>query len=112
MSALARSSDPATSHLAAITLGDKRDNDQAVVLAALRLFGPCTDDELLPRLLGISPSGARTRRAELVRKGLVRDSGKRHVTRSNRQAIVWEVTPPMGAGLAYPPDHPLRGVAR
>jgi len=37
-----------------------------------------------------SQSGLRSRRAELVKIGLVRDSGKRAQLRSGRYAIVWE----------------------
>ncbi len=37
-----------------------------------------------------APSGARTRRKELVRLGLVRDSGVRKRTEANRPTIVWE----------------------
>jgi len=37
-----------------------------------------------------STSGLRSRRAELVRMGLVKDSGKRIKLRSGRYSIVWE----------------------
>lgn len=38
-----------------------------------------------------SPSGIRSRRAELVEMGLVVDSGERVKTRSGRSSIVWSV---------------------
>ena len=49
------------------------------------------DDETLVRRLDgvLSPSGARTRRAELVVKGLVYDTGERVTLLSGRRAIVW-----------------------
>jgi len=37
----------------------------------------------------ISPSGARTRRSELVNLGLVQDTGKRKRMSTGRSAIVW-----------------------
>jgi hypothetical protein len=37
-----------------------------------------------------STSGLRTRRAELVKMGLIKDSGKRARLRSGRYSIVWE----------------------
>lgn len=39
----------------------------------------------------ISPSGYRTRRSELVTKGLVKDSGRRVLGTTNRQFIVWSL---------------------
>jgi hypothetical protein len=39
-----------------------------------------------------SESGLRTRRKELVEKGLVTDSGRRGVTRSGRKSIHWVIT--------------------
>jgi hypothetical protein len=38
-----------------------------------------------------SPSGLRTRTNELVKAGLVKDSGKREETPSGRKAIIWEL---------------------
>lgn len=88
--ALARRTDPVTSHLAAQTVDVKR--GRHIVLTCLRQYGPCTDDMLYtdPIVYGnLSPSGARTRRSELVQDGLVEDSGQRVTTQSGRKAIVW-----------------------
>jgi len=48
-------------------------------------------DEQQQRALGMNPSTQRPRRIELVEQGRVRDSGRTALTRSNRQAVVWEV---------------------
>jgi hypothetical protein len=48
---------------------------------------PSTDEEITEGL-GISPSTARPRRVELVRRGLIAADGTRP-TRSGRQAAVW-----------------------
>lgn len=90
----ARRTDPATSHTAASSVAHLR-HTQQVVLTLLRLEGGQTDEELLllwnDRIADrISPSGLRTRRAELVDMGLVRDSGDRRPLQSGRMAIVWE----------------------
>lgn len=89
----ARRTDPKTSHDAAESVRDVT-TTQEFVLRALRR--PRTDVELLEayrnfkRAPRASESGVRTRRAELVRLGLVRDSGRRIVLESGRSAIVWE----------------------
>jgi hypothetical protein len=101
--AVARRTDPETSRAAAasITPATMR-TSQRVVLNALRLIGPSTDEVLLSAvadmmtaagLKPMSPSGCRSRRSELVDAGLVRDSGQRAELASGRKAIVWEVTP-------------------
>ena len=96
----ARTSDPWTSRAAAASLAsDKIRGAQSAVLRFLRRNGPMEDERLVKIYNGDppqSPSGLRTRRAELVKKGLIADSGKRIVTKSGRKAIVWQVAP--GAG--------------
>lgn len=88
----ARRTDPKTSHEAAASV-DNVTMTQAFVLRALKK--PRTDPQLIEayRQLKKAPlaseSGIRTRRAELVEKGLVADSGKRSVTPFGRKAIVW-----------------------
>jgi len=92
--ARARASDPWTSHAAAQSLeSDKIRQSQEAVLSFLRRHGGMDDSSLVKLYSGSpqqSPSGLRTRRAELVEKGLVRDSGKTVTLPSGRRAIVWE----------------------
>lgn len=89
---LARNSDPWTSHAAAESLTNIRES-QRTVLRVLRMCGPMTDVEIAETLseMGIrmSPSGARTRRSELVDGGLVIDTGNTKRLPSGRWAIVW-----------------------
>lgn len=88
----ARRTDPATSHLAAESV-DNITATQSFVLRCLKR--PRNDVELVnayrayktaPRA---SESGIRTRRAELVDRGLVIDTGRRVRLSSGRYAIVW-----------------------
>ena len=70
-------------------------HSQHRVLRAMR-DGPSTDYELAQKLQGImSPSGVRSRRAELVRGGLVVDTGRTRV-HNKRKHTVW--------ALAYQAD--------
>lgn len=48
-------------------------------------------DEEMQLGLDMSPSTQRPRRVELVRKGLVIDSGEKRETKSGRSAVVWKV---------------------
>jgi hypothetical protein len=92
--AVARATDPPTSRAAAESLTAERIREsQEAVLKVFRACGAMTDVELVERYFGPkqSTSGLRTRRHELVERGLLRDSGKRRTLESNRQAIVWEV---------------------
>lgn len=100
----ARNTDPSTSHAAAASVTGIRDS-QIAVLACLQTFGShhgLTDEALaMVYSVGVdqhewpeqSDSGLRTRRKELVTRGLVRDSGRRERLLSGRSAIVWEVVP-------------------
>lgn len=92
----ARSTDPSTSHRAAASISAARLREsQEEVLRVLRDYGPLCDCDLLTTYretseLEQSDSGIRTRRAELVARGLVRDSGVRLRLPSNRATIQWE----------------------
>jgi hypothetical protein len=88
----ARKTDPHTSHDAARSV-DHITDTQLYILQALSR--PRTDIQLveayskLVKAPNASESGIRSRRAELVRKGKVVDSGIRQVLPSGRMAIVW-----------------------
>lgn len=90
--AVARRTDPETSQQAAESIDAKRLREsQEEVLATFHRLGPMTDQELVARYTGLaqSTSGLRTRRHELVEKGLLRDSGLRRKLESGRLAVVW-----------------------
>lgn len=90
----ARSTDPSTSHAAARSV--LAHPGREAVFACLLVHGPLTDEELYEHQevrFYCSPSGARTRRAELVDAGVVRDSRYRRKTKSGRKSIVWEAIP-------------------
>ena len=91
----ARHSDPDTSHAAAQSLSsDKLRESQEAVLEHFVEHGPMTDVDLgnvyggPPRQ---SPSGLRTRRRELVDRGLMEDTGTRKKLPTGRRGIVWRV---------------------
>lgn len=98
MSELARNNDPITSHLAP---GSKtsRDTIRAAVLRVLSTFTEgITDEDLVeayelhPLTPLATPQGIRSRRAELVRDGLVvAVEGRFGVTQTGRKATLWEV---------------------
>ena len=91
----ARNTDPATSHDAADSVSEVT-LTQSFVLRVLRR--PRVDVELVRAYQNMktapraSESGIRSRRAELVKQGLVRDTGRRTRLESGRMAIVWERT--------------------
>lgn len=61
---------------------------QAAVLTTIEK-APATDDELCRRL-DMQGNTLRPRRVELVKKGLIKDSGEKRKTSSGRKAVVWE----------------------
>lgn len=78
-----------TSLEAALSVADKVGGKERRVLEALREHGGSTGDELEVSLEMLHQTvGARLR--GLVLKGLVKDSGKRRLTRAGRKAVVWE----------------------
>lgn len=96
MTAIARRNDPATAHQAADSVQNINETKGCILYL---LQDPMTDQELVQRYkeaehswLGTPPaseSGIRSRRAELVKAGLVFDTGQRRVLPSGRKAIVW-----------------------
>ena len=97
MRAHARSTDPATSHEAAASVGEgKMYASQQAVLSALRVRGPMTDPEIA-RQITIhgdgqvhSESRLRTARKELVDKGMVHAAG---IDRTGpRRVTIWKAT--------------------
>jgi hypothetical protein len=97
--AVARPSDPITSHEAASSIKDLT-LTQKRVLEVLERYGPATDEEInryyfhLAQAFDwnqVSPSGLRSRRAELVEAGKVQDSGERGTTKSGRATVSWEL---------------------
>lgn len=87
---VARSTDPGTSWAAARSVTRIRQTQQWILDL---LATPMTDEQIALALErdghSVSPSGARTRRAELVDLGLVVDSGQRTLLKTGRRAIVW-----------------------
>ena len=88
----ARHTDPHTSHQAAASVDNLSETKQAILKA---LTHPRTDVDLISAYNNLkgapraSESGIRSRRAELVVAGLVRDTGLRAVLASGRKAVLW-----------------------
>jgi hypothetical protein len=96
----ARRTDPATSHEAAARVTNVTETQRIIYL--LLLVKPSNDVDgfavykysaKYQTMPNISESGYRSRRAELVAKGLVRDTGERVKLASGRNSIVWEAIP-------------------
>jgi len=84
----ARSTDPHTSRQGPSEVRMRQSHHDVLKVLALR---PLTDIELTQAVSEkMSPSGARTRRAELVRMGLVEASGRRRRSANGREHTVWQ----------------------
>lgn len=87
----ARLTDPETSHEAAQSVTNITPLKQEILQ---RLMTPMTDADLIATIksssrLLVTESGVRSRRAELVQAGLVKDTGERVKLATGRSAIVW-----------------------
>jgi len=87
----ARTTDPETSHEAAQSVTNITPLKQEILQ---RLMTPMTDADLIETIrtgsrLIATESGIRSRRAELVQAGLVKDTGARVKLATGRNAIVW-----------------------
>lgn len=94
----ARRTDPATSHAAGASISSERRRQvHQHILDVLATHGPCTDFDLA-RLVGplvgypIKQTSVGVRRKELVRLGLVADSGTRGSSDTGATAIRWQIT--------------------
>ena len=92
--ALVRANDPETSQEAAASqTPEKLSNDRKAVLRVLKMKGPLCDQDIFLALTetgyNISPSGCRTRRAELVDLGLAEWTRHFVKLRSGRKSRVW-----------------------
>ena len=98
-----RTGDPETSHQAARTV--KYGPNQKAVFECFQYFGAMHDGQLIERypawrerMLDFRPipmqtdSGLRSRRADLVKLGYLRDSHKRALLPTKRNATIWEIT--------------------
>ena len=90
----ARSTDPHTSHEAADSVTRIKET-QRLILDVLQ-FGTKTDTDIINAIRQVygevaSDSGIRSRRAELVKSGLVKDTGARVKLPSGRHSIVWSI---------------------
>jgi hypothetical protein len=94
----ARRRDPLTSHLAAERAGVRLTEVQDRVLVLLRIQGPATDDQLVRRFrhywpdVKVSDQSIRSRRSELVRKGLAEFTGDFGRSEFGQRARIWRAT--------------------
>lgn len=112
---LVRRRDPDTSwHAASAQTEGKRAELQRAIYHTLIAHGPLTHEQLVELQPSATPSGVRSRCAELVTAGWVVDSGARRRTRAGGPAIVWRAVedPEDDAPVPEPDDGWTRPVER
>jgi predicted ArsR family transcriptional regulator len=85
----ARRTDPTTSHQAAASARELREQHHSVILAALRAHGPAGKDRIaaLTRLTGVQIC---RRLIELQRDGLIQPTGRTVLSTAGRNEREWE----------------------
>lgn len=86
---VARKTDPDTSHLAAEDAKRNAHTLRARCLAVLKAHPEGLTDFALAEIVGSQQTSAGKRRGELVKAGLVEDSGEKRKAPSGSFAIVW-----------------------
>jgi hypothetical protein len=96
LKAHARRDDPETSHIAAASV-TRISEFMQFLLEIFKAQGPCHDEVLIERVRaslspfrGYSEAGIRSRRADLVKLNLVRDTGRDVILPTGRPSNVWE----------------------
>ena len=80
----------ATSKAAAKEIAPVAGTQRAMILDAIRLYGDYGLTDLgIREYCALSGDTVRPRRGELLKAGLIRDSGKTRKTASGRDAVVW-----------------------
>lgn len=85
----ARRTDPSTSHQAALRASVTAGTNRALALKVLREHTEGLSDFALAEITGIPQTSIGVRRGELVKAGLVADSGRRGKSPSGSACIIW-----------------------
>ena len=92
-----RRNDPSTSFSAALSQSPEKSRGLYMAIHAILERKALTDEELVGIFeeagKEVTPSGVRSRRAELTDAGWLRDSGQKRDTKSGHPSIVWEAVP-------------------
>ena len=84
-----RGSETSQAAAEAVDASGNADATRGRILAALVRYGPMTGQEICERT-GIIGDTMRPRRRELLKRGLIRQTGEKRKTKAGRDAEVWE----------------------